>query len=490
MRKSLVVLALAALCTALPAKVEMGKWAVFTPNELSMTDTHVAPGAKAIFLFRHAEVIGGVYSYHAAIKVLNDAGRDCANFQVPENTRKILARTVRPDGTSVELQKDDIMKKVVAKKKGNKSQMKVFALPDVSAGSIVEVFLQAPLEQIQMVVFSWPFQEDQLASLDSWIEFDQGDVRLYNNFVVDTYRQASTRRTEESGGRIRYSAVNVPPEPEDDFLPPGEELRVYFFRYYAFQQVENASSLDLKTREGQARYIELFWNQFGKELGKRTYEFIKSKEAVNKLRDTILGGQPAGEDAARKIYDYVVRNFKNTSFLREGEEERAAKEKSKEKVKRSGPRRRRARRRRRRTRRWTTSSRTARATGETSCCSAPRSSAPPTWTLTRPGPAGATTPTSGGRSCSTSSTSRWWPSRTRAAGATWTPPPRTATTGRWRGTSRTPTSSSSPPRAPRSCWPPREKPSRTGWFAPSRAPSRGGPSRESSGSTTLETPTS
>jgi|GEM_PF-2193297 len=321
------------LCVPVFPGTDIDKWAEFPPEDLAMTDNPHEQGARAMYLFHRADVGQTRIVVHGAIKIFNEAGRDFANVELPEEVTGIRARTIKPDGTVVEIDRDDIMRKIVTRKRGRRNDVKVFAFPDVEPGSILEyIYKQPPLEYLQ-IWFAWVMQQD-IFCRESWVDFDEDLLKTYNRFIIDTFRQASIK-SEHDKGRVRYIGLNIPATPDEDYPPPGSEGSAFFFMYLAFQDVKGANSLDLGTREGKDRYVEMFWEQFGEEKSKQLFDFIGGGKKVQRLAESILAEDTRDVEPAQKIYDHVMANFRNKSFTTRSEEERSAEEEKKKRDKKN-----------------------------------------------------------------------------------------------------------------------------------------------------------
>ena len=122
-------------------------WAQFQPptdEELKMTADPKAPGAAAVYL-DYVETANDPVHYrsvYARIKVLTEKGKELATVQIAYQKgdvkiTAIKARTIHPDGTIVPLdvKPEDLM---IFKTSENQVQKKVFTLPSVEVGSILE----------------------------------------------------------------------------------------------------------------------------------------------------------------------------------------------------------------------------------------------------------------------------------------------------------------------------------------------------------------
>jgi hypothetical protein len=125
-----------------------------TPEELSMTSLPGYPGAAAVVLNREEATkddLHGVFHYER-IKILNKDGEKYANVTLPfvsvaqnsySNTgddktlEDITGRTIHADGTIIPFTGKPYLK-VLEKGQDVKVQERVFTLPDVEVGSIIE----------------------------------------------------------------------------------------------------------------------------------------------------------------------------------------------------------------------------------------------------------------------------------------------------------------------------------------------------------------
>src|SRR5271170_7492603 len=122
------------------------QWTVPTPEELSMTSQPEVPGAAAVYLFREEIDEDQVHmsSSYVRLKVLNERGKEFADVELPYATGEngysvddIQGRTIHPDGTIIPFTGKPYQK-LVEKTQGAKFMAKVFTLPDVEIGSIIE----------------------------------------------------------------------------------------------------------------------------------------------------------------------------------------------------------------------------------------------------------------------------------------------------------------------------------------------------------------
>lgn len=168
-RIALIIVPVIALWSYFPARrASADEWKPIDPAELKMTAEPKAPGANAIYLYREVDRrdtgrANTEYNY-VRIKILKEEGRDAANIVIPyysDQTRidGVRARAVRPDGSIVNFD-GKVYDKIVEKTKGVKIKAKVFTVPDVQVGSIVEYHFNYNFEDGYVFSSYWAISDD------------------------------------------------------------------------------------------------------------------------------------------------------------------------------------------------------------------------------------------------------------------------------------------------------------------------------------------
>jgi hypothetical protein len=122
-------------------------WKPVDPSELALKTPVVEKDADAEVLQWEVRVDDDaedlVFSNYIRIKVFTERGRESQSkvdipFYGKYKIKDVAARTVKADGTIIELKKDDVFERTVVKLSGLKIKVKSFALPSVEPGSIIE----------------------------------------------------------------------------------------------------------------------------------------------------------------------------------------------------------------------------------------------------------------------------------------------------------------------------------------------------------------
>jgi transglutaminase-like putative cysteine protease len=304
------------------------QWTAPTPEELSMTSQPEVPGAPAVYLFRE-EITDDrlhMWSKYVRLKVLSEAGKEYANVELTQYSSSghggytvngIAGRTIHPDGTIIPFTGKP-MEKLVEKTQGFKEMAKVFTLPDVAVGSIIEYRYQLRYDDNYFFSPDW-FVQSELYTRKAhylWRPTDQQLVSkgekgeqltssiawtpiLPKEFSVKASTTANTSATGNQQKVLELNVHDVSPAPHEEYMPPIGSLSYRVLFYYS-----------------PYRSTEEYWKNEGKGWAKTQDKFIgpdkKVKEAVN---DLVAPGDTA-DQKLRKIYAAVMK-LDNTAYSRD-----------------------------------------------------------------------------------------------------------------------------------------------------------------------------
>lgn len=322
-RSALCSLPLTILIVSATAKAQ--QWTTPTPEELSMTSVPQAPGASAVYLFREetTEDHLHMYSVYERIKILTDGGKERANVELKYQSggemgysiSDIAGRTIHPDGTIVPFTGKPY-ERMVVKTQGYKAKAKVFTLPDVTVGSIIEYRYKLRWEDNMYSAPTWIVQNDlyltkghflwrptdrqlttsdggQLTAVVAWTPI------LPSGTQVKSTQMAGSNLGGEGSSVIELDVHDIPPTPDEEYMPPIASLsyRVLFY-YSPYQKGEE------------------FWKSEGKRWSKVNDKFIGPGSAVKGAVQNIVAASDTQEQKLKKIYA-AVEELENSDFTRE-----------------------------------------------------------------------------------------------------------------------------------------------------------------------------
>jgi len=311
------------LCWFAPCDAN-GEWTPPTPEELSMTSQPEVPGAAAIYLNREETTEDRLhdFSIYVRLKILTDLGKDFGNVElryarVNDDTgftgysiEDIQGRTIHPDGTIIPFTGKPF-EKLVEKSRGTKVMAKVFTMPDITVGSIIEYRYKLHYDDAFFEAPSW-FPQSKLFTRKAhyiWIPIDLKSIMLVNarNEAADKIAWSSVlphgaqvlQARIVQGEKLELSLQDVPPAPDEDHMPPIRSMtyRVLFY-YTAYRSPEE------------------FWKNEGKFWAKKQDKFIGPGSVVEAAVKDIVAPSDTPDQKLRKLYAAVMK-LENTRYTRE-----------------------------------------------------------------------------------------------------------------------------------------------------------------------------
>src|SRR5450756_242698 len=298
------------------------KWIEPTQEELKMTSQPEVPGAAAVYLYREETTDDKMHSFsiHVRVKVLSDKGKEYSNVELAYVNRSgggytvndIAGRTIHSDGTVVPFTGKPF-DKLIEKAQGTKYMAKVFTLPDVEVGSILEYrynlryddnLFMAPDWFIQSALFTrkahylWKPTDKQLISSD-----DRGQLSNTIAWTPILPKGSEVKQTRLPGADgqllLQVNVQNIPPAPDEELMPPLSSLTYRLLFYYS-----------------PYRSNDEFWESEGKHWSKVQDKFIGPGAGVSVAVQQLVAPSDSPEQKLKKIYAAVMQ-LENTDFTHE-----------------------------------------------------------------------------------------------------------------------------------------------------------------------------
>src|SRR5258708_3932766 len=283
------------------------------PEDLKMTSEPLAPGAPAIILYRQVDRDDrsdlGHEDHFLRIKILKDEGRRYADVEIPYRKGRggqithLWARTIRPDGSSVEFT-GKAFDKSIFKAKGLRYMAKAFTLPDVQAGCIIEYSYRHVLTGGYVFDSHWIlsnelFTREASFSLKPYHD-PYGTMGLH--WVSHLLPPGSAPPKRGPGDTVRMEIKNVPAFQVEDYMPPEDELKSRVdFSYTAYSENDAGA----------------FWGEFGRAVNRSVENFVgKRSGTMAETIAQIISPNDHPEVKIQKIYERV-QNLRNVSYERE-----------------------------------------------------------------------------------------------------------------------------------------------------------------------------
>jgi hypothetical protein len=301
------------------------QWTQPTPEELSMTSQKEVPGAAAVYLYREETTDDKLhmFSIYTRLKVLTELGKEYGNVELSFarssdgggfTVEDVQGRTIHPDGTVIPFTGKPY-EKLIQKGRDVKVMAKVFSMPSVEIGSIIEYRYKLRYDDRWFQSPQWYIQSNLWTRKAhySWRPIDFGSTNMIltnsrgqvdDRIAWSTVLPAGTqiKQTQVPGGTqsvLDLDVHDVPPAPDEDYMPPIHSFTERVLFYYT-----------------HINSPEEFWKSEGKFWAKTQDKFIGPGSAVTAAVKDIIIPSDTADQKLRKLYAAVMK-LENTRYTRE-----------------------------------------------------------------------------------------------------------------------------------------------------------------------------
>jgi hypothetical protein len=285
-------------------------WPQPTPEQLKMTSDPDAPGAAAVYLDWDQRVDNSSHydTVSATLKILSQKGvekfsdveilypRGSAYVDLGQvAVTAIEGRTIEADGTVIPFTGKPFDKEVL-KFGGARIMEKVFTMPKVQVGSIVQYRYE--------VTFSPYFYESPWFILQRRAFVHHGHYQFIPGSIRAglMYTPILPPGAKLNGGvAVGYDLVvdDVPAAPDEDYLPPLGSMSYQLDFYFTYVSSQKQ-----------------FWEQTGQSWSKNVNRFDQDSPVIRAAVAQVVAPGDSDESKLEKIYATVMA-LDNTDFTRE-----------------------------------------------------------------------------------------------------------------------------------------------------------------------------
>ncbi|MDT7604660.1 MAG: hypothetical protein QOF61_2657 [Acidobacteriota bacterium] len=282
-------------------------WKPIDPAQLAMKSPLVEKDADAEAIFWEVRADDDsedfVMSNYIRVKIFTERGRDAqSKVEIPyfEGTRikDIAARTIKPDGSIVELKKEDIFEKKIVKGGGFTLKAKAFALQGVEPGSIIEYRWREVYENSSAQYARLQFQRDIPVESITYQIKPSAHYTGASAVRFQTFHMDVPKFSKGKDGFYTTTVSNVPAFHEETRMPPEDQVRRWMLLYYSADEKPNPQE---------------YWKQIGKALNDIFKENVKVNDDVKKAATEIVGDAQTPDEKLQRLYDYCRLKIKNLS---------------------------------------------------------------------------------------------------------------------------------------------------------------------------------
>jgi transglutaminase-like putative cysteine protease len=317
-RRGIPLLLILLFAQAPQRTVTASSWRPVTAEDLKITAAAIGdPEADAAILFREGELNdsypdGTSLKLYIRIKVFNERGRRYRDVQLPYKVESgrvtdVSARTIRPDGSIVEVSGRDIFDKLLVKTSHGIWRAKVFSMPVVEPGAIIEYRYRQTYPEgfryfaldLQSELFTkelhYSIRPQAASKLDvRWVTFNAQDPKRF---------------APKWDGTFDIRAENIVAFRREPLMPPDLSVKMWGWLYY---------SNELETNPDK------YWREYAERAHDRASYETEPTRAIRRVVDSIILAADSPADKIARVYSYCQKEIRNVGLREdraEGESE-------------------------------------------------------------------------------------------------------------------------------------------------------------------------
>ncbi len=272
---------------ALPAPAQE-PWKPVEPAQLALKAPAVDKDADAEILFWEVRLQpqgeGAIISHYLRIKIFTERGRESQSkveFFYPESLqiKDVAGRTIKADGTIVNLTPDSIYERVAAQADKLKVKSTAFAMPAVEPGALIEYRWREVHKSLPLSIH---LQRDiPIQSVTCYVP--AGISAQYFNL-----RDPYTREGEK--GQSILSLASVPAFHEEPDMPPTNEV----VPWVRFSSGPNYDSYPASA----------FWQEYGRVIYEQLQPGMKVSDEVRRTAVEAMGDAATPEQKIQRLFEF------------------------------------------------------------------------------------------------------------------------------------------------------------------------------------------
>lgn len=245
-------------------------------------------------------------SYHLRAKVFSSEGRSLGDVEIPFNTKtgqlkQWWGRVILPDGTSQTLRQEELKPKTLVRTNGLEYRVLKGTLPALAPGCVVDygyLYWEAGVYDWTRVELQriWPVKSFRFRWIPDAMAASKLRTTRTDGLQVDV---------QQSGRAIVITGKDLPPVPEEPWMPSDDAVRGIAHLYYVEKLVD----------------LEDFWNSAAKKLDREARSFVPQGQAKDLLAWMNIPPQADLRGKLEAAYNWIASNVASTAMLTSEEEE-------------------------------------------------------------------------------------------------------------------------------------------------------------------------
>ncbi|HLG16277.1 MAG TPA: DUF3857 domain-containing protein [Blastocatellia bacterium] len=283
------------------------EWKPVIPAELAMKTPAVDKNADAEVLVWDVRLDDStedlIFYNYIRIKIFTERGKETQSkidieYVGGDKVTDIAGRTIKPDGSIVELKKEAIFERTIAKVGRAKRQAKSFAMPAVEPGAIIEYRYREV----------WPYQVANYLRLHCQqpipvhrVTYHLKPSRVFAGgagMLARTFQGPDVPFVKEKDGFYSVTMTNMPAYLEEPRMPPEDQVRTWILIYYSSDTPGPPDK---------------YWPRIGKLVHDREKDAMKVGDEVRRAAAEAMGDASTPDQKLERLFDFCRSKIKNVN---------------------------------------------------------------------------------------------------------------------------------------------------------------------------------
>lgn len=280
-------------------------WPPLIPTELEAKAALVEPGASVEILAQETSIddtdgVGATFDYYRRIKVFDRAGVDrLAKIEIEFDRSKgrvvdVEARTIKPDGSVVELTRSDVFEREIVKAGKLRWHAVAFAPPGLAPGAILE-YRYTVIYETPFVMFPLVFQSEYpVRRVHYRFKPYEGQEGLKLQVLYLGLPRKDLRSARD--GFYDFEAANLPAVAEEPLQGPEMHRAASMVIYYSAAGPKDA---------------EAYWADCSWRLNEDTRKMTRPNKAMVAEAQRVVAAGGTDLERLRRLHDHCRSQFSN-----------------------------------------------------------------------------------------------------------------------------------------------------------------------------------
>ena len=221
---------------------------------------------------------------------------DIAPFDPDARIKDVARRTIKSDGTIIELKKEDVFEKTLVKANGRKIKAKTFAMPGVEPGAIIEYRWREVYANTSAQNERLYFQRDIPVESVTYYIKPAENLATAASLRFLPFGMETPQFVKDKGGFYSTTMTNVPAYHEEPRMPPENEVRQWMLLYYSSEAKPEPDK---------------YWKERGRLLYEATKGLMKPSDEIKQKAAALIADANTPEQKLGRLYDFCRTQIKN-----------------------------------------------------------------------------------------------------------------------------------------------------------------------------------